>query len=513
MEYLAPGVFIEEIERGPKPIEGVSTSTAAILGETARGPVKPRLITNYNDYLRLFGNVFSPGKYLPYAVKSFFDNGGRRAYITRITGAGAVASSVAIGNYQIDAVGPGTSGDRILVRLSNSTTKDANGPIGFRLQAFIWDRMPPDGQLFDPFAEANRTRIPKPTVIEDFDDISTDPNSPAYFDKRINNGNSSLITIRVPDGEPPPGVEYRDAVPVPLANGDDGNLPVNTADYVGNDPDPLLRRGLAALDLDPYREISIVYAPNVDDQIRREVIGHCERNRFRFAVIDAASSQANAANIDPRSDRESQYAAFYYPWIVTSDPLTGQRVQIPPGGSVCGIYARSDNTRGVFKSPANETVRGALDLEYDIDQGTQEILNPRGVNVIRRFPGRGIRVWGARTLASDPLWKYVSVRRLFIFIEHSIYNSTQWVVFEPNDSNLWARVQQTITLFLRTQWRNGALMGDKEEEAFQISVGRDTMTADDILNGRLIVEIGIAPVRPAEFVIFRIYQKTLESKA
>ena len=510
MEYLAPGVFIEEIERGPKPIEGVSTSTAAFLGEAARGPVKPRLITSYNDYLRLFGNVFRAGRYLPYAVKSFFDNGGRRAYITRIAGAGANTSSAALGNYTVSAVGPGASGDRIWVRLSDSTTQTANGPVGFRLQVFTWDRLPANGQVFDPVAEPDR--LPRPSVSEDFDDISTDPASPAYYDKRINNDNSSLITLAVPDNEPPPGVPAEQAISQALGNGSDGNAPT-VVEYVGANADPLLRRGLSALDLDPYREVSIVYAPNADDQVRREVIGHCERNRFRFAVIDAAQAQANAANIDPRSDRETQYAAFYYPWIVTSDPLTGQRMPIPPGGAVCGIYARSDNERGVFKSPANETVRGALDLEYDINQGTQEVLNPRGVNVIRRFPGRGIRVWGARTLASDPLWKYVSVRRLFIFLEASIYNSTQWVVFEPNDSRLWARVQQTITLFLRTQWRNGALMGDKEEEAFQINVGRDTMTADDILNGRLIVEIGIAPVRPAEFVIFRIYQKTIESKA
>jgi len=135
------------------------------------------------------------------------------------------------------------------------------------------------------------------------------------------------------------------------------------------------------------------------------------------------------------------------------------------------------------------------------------------VNVIRRFPGRGIRVWGARTLSSDPLWKYVNVRRLFIFIEASIYEATQWVVFEPNNDQLWARLKQTITLFLRTQWRAGALLGAKEDEAFTVAVGRDTMTQDDILNGRLIIEVGIAPVRPAEFVIFRVFQKTQEAKS
>jgi phage tail sheath protein FI len=196
-----------------------------------------------------------------------------------------------------------------------------------------------------------------------------------------------------------------------------------------------------------------------------------------------------------------------------SDSRSGARIDIPPGGPVLGIYARTDNTRGVYKAPANETVAGALDIRYDINQRTQEVLNPRGVNVIRRFPGRGIRVWGARTLSSDPLWKYVPVRRLFIFIESSIYNSTQWVVFEPNDYKLWARVKQTVTLFLRTQWREGALLGLKEEEAFSVSVGRETMTEDDILNGRLIIEVGIAPVRPAEFVIFRVFQKTQEAKS
>jgi hypothetical protein len=181
---------------------------------------------------------------------------------------------------------------------------------------------------------------------------------------------------------------------------------------------------------------------------------------------------------------------------------------IPPGGHVLGIYARTDSDRGVFKAPANEIVRGALDLEVDLNDGDQNTLNPLGVNVTRSFPGRGIRVWGARTITSNSLWKYVSVRRLFIFLERSIYEGTQWVVFEPNDDRLWARVIDTIRLFLRTQWRLGALMGRTEQEAFHITCDRTTMTQDDILNGRLICEIGIAPVRPAEFVVFRIFQDT-----
>ena len=276
--------------------------------------------------------------------------------------------------------------------------------------------------------------------------------------------------------------------------------------------DPNERTGLAALALDRYRDVAIVYAPAAEDTVVQAVITHCENSRFRFAVVDAEADMAKSDTIDPRTNlRDSQYAAFYYPWIFVSDPRSGARKKIPPGGAVCGIYALTDNTTGVWKAPANEVVAGAIDLEYEVTTGAQEVLNPKGVNAIRRFPGRGIRVWGARALSSDPLWKYVNVRRLFIFLEASIYFSTQWVVFEPNDPRLWARVKQTITLFLRTQWREGALFGEKEEEAFSVAVGRETMTEDDILNGRLIVEIGVAPVRPAEFVIFRVFQLTQEA--
>jgi Bacteriophage tail sheath protein len=197
---------------------------------------------------------------------------------------------------------------------------------------------------------------------------------------------------------------------------------------------------------------------------------------------------------------------------VTADPGTGAGKLIPPGGHVLGVYARTDSERGVFKAPANEVLRGVLDLEFAIDDNTQDVLNPRGVNVTRSFPGRGILVWGARTISSNALWKYVSVRRLFIFLERSIYEGTQWVVFEPNDDRLWARVVDTIRGFLRDQWRLGALFGRTEQEAFFIICDRTTMTLDDILNGRLICEIGIAPVRPAEFVVFRIFQSTAESQ-
>jgi phage tail sheath protein FI len=508
-EYLAPGVYVEEIERGPKPIEGVATSTAAFLGQTLRGPEKPWLVTSYGAFLRWFGDVFGLDKYTPYAVKTFFDNGGRRCYVARIVGEGATPAFVAGGDFTVTAIARGTAYNNVLVRIGRGSTLNANGePVGFRVQASYWANVadvPQPDQFDDPPTP--------PTLVEDFNDLSLDPASPSYFGKRVNDFNSVLVEISASDTAQLP---QDDGEAVQLQEGTDG-APVTVADYEGISPDgnPKNHRGLAALNLDQFREVAIVYAPGAGYEIAAKVVNHCERNRFRFAVIDSLPNRANVSDIDPRGNvADTKYGAFYYPWITVNDPRSGGRVTIPPGGAVCGIYALTDNTRGVFKAPANEVVAGALDLEFDIDQGAQEVLNPRGVNAIRRFPGRGIRVWGARTLSSDPLWKYVNVRRLFIFIEASIYNSTQWVVFEPNDQRLWARVKQTGTLFLRTQWREGALLGAKEEEAFTVAVGRgETMSEDDILNGRLIIEVGIAPVRPAEFVVFRVFQKTQESKS
>lgn len=208
---------------------------------------------------------------------------------------------------------------------------------------------------------------------------------------------------------------------------------------------------------------------------------------------------------------DSTYAAMYHPWLTVFDPMDKRNINLPPSGSVVGIYARSDNSRGVHKAPANEVVRGCVGLSVPFNKGEQDILNPKGVNLIRSFPGQGIRVWGARTTSSDPSWKYVNVRRLFIYLEESIKANTNWVVFEPNDERLWARVKRTIDGFLKTMWRSGALAGSTEAEAFFCNIDHSTMTQDDIDNGRLICVIGVAPVKPAEFVIFRITQKTGEA--
>ena len=519
-EYLTPGVFIEEIERGPRPIEGVPTSTAAFLGETERGPLRPRLVTSYNDYRRWFGDVFRDGRFMPHAASGFFENGGKRLYVCRIAGNGATVASKVFGDFTVRAVGKGAWGRNVWVRIEEATTKPPAGrEPGFRLKLAYWS-VPPQ-ELYDPFDPKNKAKLPRPQIQEDYDDLTVDPLDSNYFAKRLidtstNLPISALASIERTGGTDSKPTNTAETGELLDQDGADDTDPLGVDDFSGRPVVQGEEFGLAALELDPFRDVALVYAPHPPDNgidIARAIIDHCENMRFRFAVIDP-DRDADPTSLDPRVNNnwDTQYAGFYAPWLTVSDPLSGARTLVPPGGHVLGIYARSDTERGVFKAPANEIVRGALDLYYEVNDNTQGAMNPRGVNAIRAFPGRGIRVWGARTLSSNGLWKYVSVRRLFIFLERSIYESTQWVVFEPNDDRLWARVKDTVRLFLRAQWRGGALFGRTEDEAFFITCDRTTMSQDDILNGRLICEIGIAPVRPAEFVIFRVFQHTAEAQ-
>lgn len=578
-EYLSPGVYVEEIEIGSKPVEGVSTSTAGFLGSAERGPSVPRLITSWLDYQRVFGGYFGEGEYLPAAVEGFFNNGGSRCYVGRVTKASATSAEFKLkkgeGNaLTVEAVGEGSWGNRVAVKVTEGSLS------GFRLSVHYWKESVP---LVDP--DQAEKGAPRPAVTELFDNVSVDPKSPDYYEKRIN-GVSHLVRVvkktndtgDLPQAAPiaylAGGLDSLEsegaAAAIPAANqiklagdasgekgayvgmtiqvldGDgkgqtriikeyaastkvatlseawtEGAVPASGAkyriwsadltkeDYVRSESSPGNRRGLAAFE--EIDEISILYVPNAGavTGLPEELIAHCERLKDRFAILDALQNAAVDA-LNPRNS-DTKFAAFYYPWIKVADPETGLLRTVPPGGHVAGIYARTDAERGVHKAPANEVVRGAIDLEFQITKGEQDILNPKGVNVIRAFPGRGIRVWGARTMSSDPAWKYVNVRRLFNFLEESIDEGLQWVVFEPNDEKLWGRVRRTVTEFLTRVWRDGALMGVKPEEAFFVKCDRSTMTQDDIDNGRLVVLVGVAPVKPAEFVVFRIAQASGEA--
>ena len=292
---------------------------------------------------------------------------------------------------------------------------------------------------------------------------------------------------------------------------------LNADDYVG---DPADRTGFAGLET--IAEVTMVAVPDAMAAFQQGVIdleglkaiqlgmiAHCELMGNRVAVLDAPPSM-NAQQVrDWRMDGagyDSKFAALYWPWIKVFDPSSGETTHVPPSGHVAGIFGRNDDTRGVHKAPANEVIRGAIDLEVNITKAEHDSLNPVAVNCIRSFPGRGIRVWGARTLSSDPEWRYLNVRRLFNYLEDSILNGTQWAVFEPNDNALWAKLRRSIAAFLVNEWRKGALFGLTRDEAFFVKCDRETNPAEGIDAGQVVCQVGVAPVKPAEFVIFELSQ-------
>ncbi len=395
--YLSPGVYVEEVDRGSKPIEAVGTNTVGFLGESMMGPVNQSvLVTNWTQYVKTFGD-FTQSTFLSHAVYGFFNNGGSRCYVVNV---GAPAN----------------------LDLSPADTK----------------------------AAAEKAAAVKA------------------------------------DGTPTTGTKVD-----------------NDARYIGKDNGPGARTGLKCFE--EIDEISLVAAPGIiSAAVQDALLTHCENRKDRFAILDSPEVVQGGVDKLPRP-RDSKYGGYYFPWIQVYDPERGN-VYIPPSGHVAGVYARTDNERGVHKAPANEIVRGALGLRYQVSRGEQDILNPRGINCIRLMQGNGIRIWGARTLSSDPSWRYINVRRLFIMVETSIERATQWVVFEPNDFRLWKRVVRTIASFLTLVWRQGALMGETPEKAFFVKCDEETNPPEVIDVGQLIVEVGLAPVKPAEFVIFRIGQ-------
>lgn len=563
-EYLSPGVYVEEFESGGKPMEGVGTSTAGFVGLAERGPVGgvPVLVTNFSDFRRKFGGYlseaeFGKNRFLSYAVEHFFLNGGARAFISRVAPAdakaaegGVPADSPAISFSAANAGAWGNDIKIIITPASKAKTQileqiegakyKVKKSVGFEAGDVVALESE-SGKSYNKVVKSqdnviefesefegdciDTSLVPSITIstcefnievlyddIDEFySEVSFNVASSGYITNKT--AKSALITAEVasvPEGDPFAALAGEEAlVSVELKGGSNGTNGAVTPDtFMGTDKGPGKRTGIQAF-LD-NEVVSIMAVPGVTDpNVQLTLVAHCENLASRFAVLDMPEELlATDEILTHRNIVDSTYAAMYHPWLTVFDPLDKKNINIPPSGSVIGIYARSDNTKGVHKAPANEVVRGCVGLSVPFNKGEQDILNPKGVNLIRSFPGQGIRVWGARTATSDPSWKYVNVRRLFIFLEESIKANTNWVVFEPNDERLWARVKRTIDGFLRDMWRNGALMGSSEAEAFFCNIGPSTMSQDDINNGRLICVIGVAPVKPAEFVIFRITQNT-----
>jgi len=275
--------------------------------------------------------------------------------------------------------------------------------------------------------------------------------------------------------------------------------------------------GLAALE--SIEEIAVVAAPGSSanysgdnrrrvDEITDALIQHAEKMRYRIAVLDTPDGQNPDEARAYRSRLDSSFAALYYPWVAIKTPDTKAPLNLPPSGFISGIYARNDLQRGVSKAPTNLGLVSAAGLEITLTKTQLDYINEQGIDCLRAFQGGGFHVWGGRTTSSDPEWKYVNLRRYFAYLEHSIQQGIQWAVFEPNGEALWANVRRTVDAFLFNEWQSGALQGTKPDEAYFVRCDRSTMTQDDLDNGRLVCLIGIATVRPAEFIIIRICQLT-----
>ncbi|GAA4547925.1 phage tail sheath family protein [Amycolatopsis samaneae] len=520
-EYLAPGTYVEEVRSAVVPIQGVGTSTAGFVGLTERGPTEALLITSMPEFQRWYGDLLDPARSaLPWSVQGFFANGGQRVFVARVTRGDAKSANLALSDgLTVTAHGAGEWGDRVRVWVRASSKDPANR---FRLTvAYLAAGVQPDG---DP-----KKLIGQAAVVEDYDGLSVNPKDSRYVVGAINPA-SHLISLSV-DGtvtKPEAGENF-----TVLGGGADGDAEMTAKEFIGDENAPSNKKtGLAALAA--IDEISILAVPdavnaqlfpNLADQnaVAEAVVAQCEKLHDRFAVLDIAPGKGNLPSDQNRIPvGPSEFAAIYYPHVRVFDPRSRTTQLLPPSGFVAGIYAFNDVTRGVHKAPANYEVRGILStdlspvegpLEFTVTKGQQDILNPVGINVIRDFrgQGRGIRLWGARTISDDPDWKYVNVRRLFNFVEESVDEGLQFVVFEPNSPETWDRVRRSISVFLERVWRDGALLGEKREEAFFVRCDRTTMSTDDILNGRLICLVGLAAVRPAEFVVLRFSQFTVES--
>lgn len=568
-EYLSPGVYVEEFESGSKPMEGVGTSTAGFIGLSVKGPDigVPQLVTSFADFRRKYGGYLSQSefedyRFLAYAVEHFFINGGTRAFIMRVAPPDAkCAESVSEQEIiKFTAKNPGKWGNFIRVIITPSSKA--------KTQILSIDELP-QGKMYKiknaagfqtgdiiAFSDGNEIQYNKISSIQDnlisftgdftgdvtdtnilpaktistcefnvevkyddnvelYENVSLNVSASNYVKNKMAKSDLLNISCNIPETEESDSPfsmfagKNKDILVIGMDGGSDGTKEaLSPADFIGTDNGPGKRTGIQSfIDNDV---VSIISVPGVTDaNVQLSLVAHCESLGSRFAVLDIPRDSKKIDDVmAQRSIFDSSYAALYHPWLEIFDPLDKKNIAIPPSGSVIGIYARSDNSRGVHKAPANEVIRACVGLDCMYNKGEQDILNPKGVNLIRSFPGQGIRVWGARTVSSNSLWKYVNVRRLFIYLEESIKANTNWVVFEPNDELLWVRVKRTIDVFLNTVWRSGALAGGSPAEAFFVNVGRETMTQDDIDNGRLICVIGIAPVKPAEFVIFRITQKT-----
>jgi uncharacterized protein len=499
-EYLSPGVYVEEVNSGPRPIEGVGTAMAAFVGFAPSGPVnEPTLVTNWSQYVDAFGVAENGGRknphmknaYLSHAVYGYFLNGGGRCYITRV---GAKTPTLQLASKT----------SKTQPALTMQPKPEATGNIEVEIA-------PPSGDA--PADSAFTLKIGKGPSQETYENVTLGRSKGNVKNvvEAVKERSQLVQILEAQSGAQPEIGKFTLSANEPAA------LPAVQAGTLKGDS--AARTGIDGLEI--AEDATMVCCPDlmsalqagmIDREgvraVQAAMISHCEKLGDRMAILDSPPNltpQEVKAWREKETNYDSKFAVLYYPWIKIAGP-DGKDMMVPPSGHMAGVYARSDNERGVHKAPANEVMRGAVQVVTPVTKGEQDLLNPVGVNCIRSFTGRGIRVWGARTLSSDPAWRYVNVRRLFNYVEKSIERGTQWVVFEPNDPDLWARVRRDVGAFLTGVWRSGALFGLSPEQAFFVKCDEELNPPEVRDRGQLIIEIGLAPVKPAEFVIFRLSQ-------
>ncbi|MBN1934278.1 MAG: phage tail sheath family protein [Anaerolineae bacterium] len=540
-EYLSPGVYVEEIDRGPKPIEAVGTAMPAFIGFTERAERlrevdgemitedllnQSQLVTNWSQYVQLFGQ-FVEGAYMPHAVYGYFNNGGSRCYVVSVKTIGKAQTALlgADGKPHLLARAKRSGFDGLRLRV-NVEVPEAPAPPPAKAKGGEKEEgaaPPPAASKNPPFnitierqgvggawqVQETRSNV----VLEEIEQAGIKQVQVLYENNKL----PEWIELVVPESAGPLEKIWPRVQQQSLTLDQKLLSPSTSSEFQGDVSKRSGIEGVEALD-----DVTMLVVPdlmsvppgqdldlNMVKAVQTAMIAHCERLGDRVAIIDPPPNMLPQEVKKWRMETagyDSSYATFYYPWIQIQDPIQNRPIYIPPSGHMAGIWARNDNSRGVHKAPANEVVQGAIGLSYNTTKGEQDTLNPIGVNCIRSFPGRGIRVWGARTLSSNPSWRYLNVRRLFNMVEKSIENGTQWVVFEPNDPFLWFRVQRDVSAFLTTIWSSGALFGSSPGQAFYVKCDAELNPPESRDLGRLIVEIGMCPVKPAEFVIFRISQ-------
>ena len=553
-DYRHPGVYVQELPSAVQPIQGVSTSTAAFIGVTNKGPIpgtilpngrmaRPVLVTSFTDYQRQFGG-FRQDSFLTYAVQSFFQNGGQQLYVVRVAVTTVAsppttppsvpaqrATSPVTYPMLVSAINEGVWGNLISVASGPSSNPDPNN---FKL--FVY---------YDPGTGPQVVETYDPVTFRGSPTLQASATNPADDVFAAVNSRSEYIALTAPVTSRPPNSTLDasgNPVRTPLSNGSDGSAP-QPSDHIGAPAPNSTVTGSGLYALDKITDVNIIAIPGQGDiSTVNRGINYCKNERPLedcFFIGDMGSirggvpsARADGATVTVRTvDDAVSYAttglnqvppvllksagdfgAVYFPWIWSTDPIgrgLNPKILLPPSGFLAGIYARIDNSRGVFKAPAGiETgVGGALSVATTVSDVEQDRLNPISVNAIRTIPGSGFVVWGSRTFGSDASWRYIPVRRMAIYLRVSIYYGIQWAVFEPNDEPLWAELRLNIRSFMLTQFRAGAFQGSKPDDAFFVKCDSSTTTQQDIDNGVVNILVGFAPLKPAEFVVLKLSQK------